>query len=111
MDEWVPLVGEEIAKTVHAVCLDRNLDPRSTSDTEAHCRVDRFLPQCILIARMAGCDEPEKFEDVCQRTICLECGERNAAGRCRVRDAAACCLYRYLPLIHEAINRVRRRFR
>ncbi len=97
---------DAIATRVHAVCIDRNLDPDSLSQTEAQCLVDRLLPQLVELANAVGPGEPSKFEAVVEHTICGPCGNVDVFGTCRVREQAACCLYRYLPLVYDALSRV-----
>lgn len=98
---------DAITKQVHAICFDRNLDPASTVDTEAGCRIERFLPQLVDIAKRVGPADLGAFQSAFERTVCAQCGELDALGTCPIREQAACCLYRYLPLIYEAIHRAR----
>lgn len=42
---------DAIAKRVHTVCWDRNLNPDSSIDTEVACRIERFLPQPVELAK------------------------------------------------------------
>lgn len=98
---------DAVAKYVHAVCFDRNLDPDSKVDTEATCRIERFLPQMVQLAKAAGPNNMPGFEAAVEQTICRQCGNLDALGVCRVREQAECCLYRYLPLVYEAIHSVK----
>ncbi len=97
---------DAIATRVHAVCIDRNLDPDSLIPTEAQCLVDHLLPQLIELAHAVGPGELSKFEAVVEQTICGSCGNVDVFGTCRVREQAGCCLYRYLPLVYDALSRV-----
>ncbi len=36
-----------IDQRIHAICLDRHLDPSAQASTEAGCRIERFLPELI----------------------------------------------------------------
>ncbi len=104
MAESLQVYRDAIAERVHAVCLDRNLDPQSTTNTEAACRIEQFLPQLVELAKTAGPDDPGAFQAAFENTICAQCGNLDDWGMCRAREQAACCLYRYLPLIYEAIH-------
>ena len=106
METYLQPYQEAITSHVHAVCIDRNLDPHSRVKTEAACRIERFLPELVGLARAVGPEDLARFEGAFEHTICLQCGNQNALGVCREREAAACCLYRYLPLIYDAIHRV-----
>lgn len=97
---------DAIAARVHAVCIDRNLDPDSLSQTEAQCLVDRLLPQLVDLVNAVGPDKLSAFEAAVERTICEPCGNVDVFGTCRVREQAGCCLYRYLPLVYDALSRV-----
>ena len=94
---------DAVAQQVHAICFDRNLDPQSTVNTEAACRIERFLPELVRLARMVGPNDMAAFEAAFERTICAQCGHLDAVGTCPVREQAECCLYRYLPLLYDAI--------
>lgn len=95
---------EAITQRVHTICVDRNLDPASAVNTEAGCRIERFLPQLVQLAKAIGPNELAQFEASFEQTICRECGHLDALGTCRVREQADCGLYRYLPLVYEAIH-------
>src|SRR3989338_11383396 len=89
---------DAIAKQVHAICWDRNLNPDSPINTEAACRIERFLPELVEAAKMAGADNYPAFGGGGVDRVCRLCGGLNPQGECPTREAAACCLYRYLPL-------------
>ncbi|MBI4597874.1 MAG: hypothetical protein HY737_05680 [Candidatus Omnitrophica bacterium] len=97
---------DALARKVHAVCLDRNLDPTSVIDTEAGCRIDRFLPELVQMVRQIRSDNLADYEAVMRERVCHQCGNLTAEDRCPVREQAECCLYRYLPLVIEAIFEV-----
>ena len=94
---------EAINQRLHAVCIDRNLDPHSTVNTEADCRIDRYLPQLVALARLSRRDDLQEFTAGVRRTICSRCGNQDAMGACHLRDDTECCLYRYLPLVYDAV--------
>ena len=94
---------EALAKRVHTVCWDRNLNPDSPIDTEAACRIERFLSHLVKAAKTVGPNNFAGFEAAVVDAVCPSCGGRDAQGVCRTQDAAECCLYRYLPLAYEAI--------
>ena len=106
MGEALQAYRDAIAKHVHTVCFDRNLDPTSTVNTEAGCRIERFLPQLVEFAKAVGPKDLARFEAVFEEQICPQCGNRDALGTCPIQEQAECCLYRYLPLIYEAIHGV-----
>ena len=103
MGDPLQVYRDAIAKRVHTICLDRNLDPYSTVNTEADCRIERFLPQLVELVQSVGPNDMAAFEAAFEQTICSQCGNVDALGTCPVRERAECCLYRYLPLIYEAI--------
>ena len=98
---------DAITKQVHTICFDRNLDPTSTVNTEVGCRIERFLPQLVDVAKKVGPDDLGAFQSAFEETICAQCGNLDALGTCHIREQAACCVYRYLPLVYEAIHRAR----
>ena len=102
-DERLVPYRDAVARRVHAVCLDRNLDPNAAVETELNCRIDRWLPTVIPLARMVERGDIAAFEAACQQAVCMECGEQDAKGHCEERSAATCCLSRYLPLVYDAI--------
>lgn len=106
MEDSLAPYREAIATSVHAVCWDRNLDPHSPIDTEASCRIERLLPEVVRLVRAVGPTDFATFEEAFMKTICVQCGHRDATGTCRVQERAECCLYRYLPLVYDAILRV-----
>lgn len=106
MPDELQAYRDAIAQGVRAICIDRNLNPRSTVETEANCRIDRFLPQLVELAKAVGPNDLEAFNAAFEKTICLQCGHLDSFGTCRVREQAECCLYRYLPLLYDAIHRV-----
>jgi len=106
MGESLRPYRDAIAARVHAICLDRNLNPASSLNTESTCRIDQYLSQLIEVANAIGQGDPAAFNAAVEKTICLQCGQLDALGTCRVREQAECCLYRYLPLIYDAIHQV-----
>lgn len=108
MDEGLQPYRDAIANGVHTICLDRNLDPASSVNTEAGCRIEQFLPQLVEVARAVEPQDLDAFSAAFERDICGQCGHLDAVGTCAVREQAACCLYRYLPLIYDAIRSVER---
>lgn len=98
---------EAIARRVHAVCLDRNLDPEATVDPEANCRIERFLAVLVEIARTVEPNDVAAYEAAVEQRVCVRCGGLDARGVCQARQEAACCLSRYLPLVYDAVHRVR----
>ena len=106
MAEALQAYRDAIAKRVHTVCIDRNLDPNSLIDTEARCLIDRLLPQLVALATAVGPGDMPAFQAAVEEAICQQCGNLDALGTCRVREQAECCLYRYLPLVYEAIHSV-----
>ncbi len=48
-------------------------------------------------------------EDAVTERICPQCGNLDATGCCPIRARAECCLYRYLPLVLDAIESVQDR--
>ena len=97
---------QAIDRFVRSICMDRNLDPDSTVTTESNCRIDQFLPELVELAKVAGAGRPDTFNALFEETICKRCGQLDALGTCPVREQAACCLYRYLPIIYDAISHV-----
>ena len=75
-------------------------------DAKADCYIERFLPDLVQLAKAVGPDDPQTFEAACEQIICAQCGQREASGFCRARAQAACCLYRDLPLLYDALHRV-----
>ena len=106
MGDPLQVYRDAITKHVHTVCFDRNLDSTSKVNTEADCRIERFLPQLVELTKMVGSNDPARFEAVFEERICPQCGNRDGLGICRVQEQAECCLYRYLPLIYDAIHSV-----
>ncbi|MBI3088468.1 MAG: hypothetical protein HYY91_06290 [Candidatus Omnitrophica bacterium] len=106
MSDSLQAYRDAVATHVHGICLDRNLDPRSSLKTEAACRIDRYLPELVELAKAAGPRNGAGFEIAVEHTICLQCGHQSWLGACQVRENAECCLYRYLPLVYDAIQRV-----
>ena len=109
MEDALQGYRDAIGKRVHAICWDRNLNPDSTVETEAACRIERFLPQLVQLAKAVGPNDLGAFEAVFEETICSQCGHRDALGTCSIQEDAECCLYRYLPLVYEAIHSVQAR--
>ena len=97
---------DAITKRVHTVCFDRNLDSSSKVNTEAGCRIERFLPQLVELANAVGPKDLARFEAMFEECICPQCGNRDALGTCPIQEQAECCLYRYLPLVYKAIHRI-----
>ena len=104
MGDPLQVYRDAITKHVHSICLDRNLNPNTAVNTEAACRIERFLPQLVDMAKTIGPGDLGAFQGAFEEAICPQCGNLEALGTCRVREQAACCLYRYLPLIYEAIH-------
>ena len=109
MSDPVQSYRDAIARRIHTVCIDRNLDPRPTSNTEAHCQIERYLPQLVALVQASGPESVEGFAAGVGRTICHACGNQDDAGVCRRRNEVECCLYRYLLLIYDAIDEVLQR--
>ena len=103
MGDQLQAYREAIARRVHGICFDRNLDPTSKVNTEANCRIERFLPQLVELAKATGPKNGAGFETAVEHTICIQCGNQNALGECHVKEQADCCLYRYLPIVYETI--------
>lgn len=106
MSDRLQAYQDAIAQQVHAICWDRNLNPQSAVNPEAACRIERFLPQLIGAARTAGAENYPAFEGNVLDAVCRVCGGLDAQGTCRTRAAGECCLYRYLPLVYDALQRV-----
>ncbi|OGX31135.1 MAG: hypothetical protein A3E56_00065 [Omnitrophica WOR_2 bacterium RIFCSPHIGHO2_12_FULL_64_13] len=106
MGDPLHVYREAIAARVQAICIDRNLDPASAVETEAGFRIERFLPQLVELAKAVGPGNLEAYNAMFESTVCLQCGNRDALGVCRMQEQAACCLYRYLPLLYDAIHSV-----
>lgn len=98
-----------IDQRIHAICLDRNLDPTAQASTEAGCRIERFLPELIRLASDMHSNNLIDYEDAVTERICPQCGNLDATGCCPIRARAECCLYRYLPLVLDAIESVQDR--
>lgn len=106
MEKPLTSYQQAVRERIHAICLDRNLDPTSPAITEADCRIDRHLRELVELAQAAGPDAPGTFEAAVEGRICRACGGLDALGTCAAREQAACCLYRYLPLLYDAIRYV-----
>ncbi len=103
MGDPLQVYRDAVARCVHAICVDRNLDPTSTANTEVGCRIERFLPHLIKAVKVVGPNNFAGFEAAVIQAVCPLCGGRDAHGVCQTQEAAECCLYRYLPLAYEAI--------
>lgn len=97
---------EALTRHVHSICWNRNLDSQSMINTEADCRIERLLPNLVALAKLVGPGDYATFESALPSTICVTCGNQDMSGDCRVREEAECCLYRYLPLVYDAIHSV-----
>lgn len=93
-----------IASRIHAICWDRHLDHDSSIDTATGCRMEPLLVEVVRLAEAVGPNDFAAFESAIPRTICLQCGQQDALGRCRDRDRAECGFHRDLPLIYDAIH-------
>lgn len=92
---------EHYARAVHDAvdhpCVDRGA---SSHDALAACRIDRFLPELIRMARAIGPDRYDTFRLAYRLRICRMC-ERQ--GQCSMFERQGCCLDRYLPIMYDAI--------
>lgn len=109
LEARMPAYREAVDRRIHAICLDRNLDPCARAHPATSCRVARFLPQLIEIVSEIHSTHLSDYEEAITQRICVLCGNQDDAGRCPVRDRAECCLYRYLPLVLDTIEEVQDR--
>ena len=106
MSDPLAVYRDAVAKRVHTICLDRHLDPRSQTDPEAGRRLDRLFPQLIALTSDIRSNNLGDDEDAIAARICPWCGSRDAPVSCPARERAERCLFRYLPLILDAIESV-----
>jgi len=92
------------------VCLDSR-DDGGCGLTGRSCALDAHLE--ALLAALLAVDSPriDDYAAAVRAHVCSRCDSREADGVCRLREAAACALDAYLPLVIEAIEEVQSRRR
>ncbi len=97
---------EALRRRVCAICLDGADDGRCGLTSDRRCPVDEHLVALVdLLVEMRGRHDARPAAAV-ESQICSRCAQREASGRCRMREDGRCALSVYLPLIVEAIDEV-----
>ena len=102
-------LGKEVLERICAVCVDRRDDGSCGLDTDLRCSIELHLPGILGTLENVSSPRLKDYAERIRRTICAVCEEHGPDDSCEVRERADCPLDRYLLLVVEAIEDVRRR--
>ncbi len=94
-----------IQRRARSLCWDHPFGQVTPDQESGTCRISRFLPDLVSLAKAVGPDDVSGFEWNVERAICAgRCGNIDGTGCCPLRAKAGCCLYRNLPLVYDALE-------
>ena len=100
---------EALRRRVCAICLDGADDGHCGLESARRCPVDERLVELVdLLVEMRGRHDTRHAAAV-EARICSRCTQREASGRCGMREDGQCALAVFLPLIVEAIDELESR--
>lgn len=105
------LYKNKVREKIQAVCID-NFSAGQCSCPEVHfCTINRYLPQIIELTKEVHGKVILPYFQALEKKICPLCEWQDEKGNCPFRESAECCLYRYLPLVVDAIEEVNKETR
>jgi hypothetical protein len=99
---------EAIRLHVCAVCLDSR-DDLSCGLVGRMCPIEQHLERLVRVLEALDSPRLDDYAAAIREKVCSQCSSCAADGSCNLRDAAACSLDAYLPLVLDAVEDVRRR--
>ena len=103
-----PLRERALVNRVQAVCWDHARNPLGYLAPEGSCQITRMLPTLSELSGRAGADTFDGFAGSVEQMICRSCEHMDqATGICSRREHGECCLFRYLPLVYDALEQAR----
>lgn len=102
------LYEEAISRHVCSKCIDFGEDGRCHYGDPRGCQIFRHLPQLVKIAERIRDRRIEPYIDAVRKEVCMKCEFGSQKESCPLRDTLDCGLNRYLPLVLEAIEEVKR---
>lgn len=98
---------KEVLERICATCVDRQDDGSCGLETDLRCSIELHLPGILRALQNVSSSRLGDHAERIRRNICAVCEERDPG--CEVRERVDCPLDRYLFLVVEAIEDVRRR--
>lgn len=102
------LYEEAVMRRVCSHCIDFGEDGVCHSADPKGCAIFRFLPELVAIADEIHDSKIQPYLDRVRADICMKCRSGSPGDTCPMRDTLDCGLDRYLPLVLDAIEEVRK---
>ena len=94
---------DAIRRKVCSVCLDQANDG-SCGLTRRTCAIEAHLPRLAEVLSAIDSPRMDDYVAAVEAEICSRCPERDAQGRCDLRNEGECALSAYLSLVVEAVE-------
>ncbi len=102
------LYEEAILHRVCTKCIDFGTDGRCHYGGPRGCPIFRYLPELVKIAEQIRDYRIQPYIDAVRKEVCMKCESGLQKESCPLRDTLDCGLDRYLPLVLEALEEVKR---
>ncbi len=99
---------DSIRQKVCRKCIDGDGKGGCRLPIDDSCGLAKFFPEVVEVLSSVHSDSIRDYVDVLRGNICTHCEYQFANGVCKKRDALDCALDRYLPLIIDVIESVKR---
>ena len=99
---------EAVMERICAACVDRRDDGSCGIDADLQCAIKLHLPTILKSLEGLQSDQLSDYVERTRRSVCSIC-EDGTPEVCEVRDKVDCPLDRYLGLVVEAIEEIKRR--
>jgi hypothetical protein len=103
------LLEKDILERICALCVDRRDDGSCGLEPELQCAIEQHLPEILKSLEDVSSPNLGDYSERIRHKICAVCDERGPDDSCEVRERVDCPLDRYLSLVVEAIEDIRRR--
>ncbi|HTP80879.1 MAG TPA: hypothetical protein VMM57_10830 [Bacteroidota bacterium] len=106
--ESLNVYWNKISERVCRKCIDGDRRGNCRLPAGESCALQKFLPEIIVAVSNGQHPTIESVVHTLRRNVCILCEWQDAKGECRKRDTLECALDRYLPLVCEVVEDVRR---
>ena len=102
------LYQEAVLRHVCSKCIDFGEDDICHSPDPAGCAIFRYLPELVAIVERLRTLRIQPYVDAVREDICMKCRRGSLSKDCPLCTSLDCALDRYLPLVLETIEEVKK---